>query len=248
MKIWTFIIFTLILVSGGQAEETLPKKWDPIIRTHDGHDLRCTYYQPATDTINIDAKAVILVHMLGGDKEDWNTLPEKLSKEGLAVLVLELRGHSKPINKRDHWKYYEKKEFASMVHDITAAKEWLKKRKKVHIEKFALCGARFGANLCLNAMKDDDELLAAYCLSPANSYRQLAVDYSLEGIKDRPLKLVCSSADLISAPSLEQFKKEADVETEILKSTHATQNQGTELLRSHDDLEGKIVDWLKANF
>lgn len=251
MKNWTLILIALLFCSVNiNAEEEIHSTvWDPIVTTSDGHQLRCTYHQPQIDEINVDANAVILVHMLGGKKTDWNKLPEKLSKKGFAVLVLELRGHSDTLAKADNWTSYEKKDFNKMTKDIIAGKEWLKKRKKVHIKKVACVGAQLGANLCLLAMKEDKELLASYCLSPGESYREVKVDYKLEGIKDRPLMLVTTEEDTYGAPCLAEFKKQASVKTELLKFEKGHKKAvGTGILTSREGTEEKIVDWLGKNF
>lgn len=251
MKKLPLLLLGLLFVAiAGQASETKAKVWDPAITTTDGHKLRCTYHQPRTDKLNVDARGVILVHMLGGKKTDWNLLPKKLSKAGFAVLVLELRGHNDRLPEEDSWKQYEKKQFAEMYHDILAAKKWLLERKKVHVKKVAVCGARFGANLALTAMKHDNDLLAGYCLSAGESYRQLKVDYSLDDIKDRPVKLVTSEEDIYGSICLEKFKKQAgsDIETQLLEKNDSDKDIGTELLLSRKDLEDEIVSWLKEKY
>src|SRR5919108_1882788 len=60
-----------------------------------------TYYSPATSNKNTSAAdAIILLHMLGRDRNDWNTFASTLSNSsnGYIVLSLDLRGHGQSIN------------------------------------------------------------------------------------------------------------------------------------------------------
>jgi esterase/lipase len=247
-KYLLLLLVFAFLASGGQADETQSKTWDPLIETSDGFKLRCTFYQPHKEALNIDSKAVILVHMLGGKKTDWNNLPKKLSKAGFSVLILELRGHSHRVANHLSWKNYEKKQYENMVNDIKAGKKWLKNRRTVHVDKIALCGARFGSVLSLLAMKEDKELLAALCLSAGESYRGLKVDYALNGRNGRPVKLITAEEDIYASECLKKFKEEGKVETELLSKNDSRKDIGTDLLQSRKGLEDEIVTWFKKNF
>jgi hypothetical protein len=46
---------------------------------------------------NSNPPAVILVHMLGLNRGDWNVYARHLQKEGIAVLSLDLRGMANPL-------------------------------------------------------------------------------------------------------------------------------------------------------
>jgi len=227
--------------------ELLPITWDCRIVTKDKHKLRCTYYQPRHIKAIDMSRAVILVHMLGGKPKDWKFLPTRLCESGMAVLVVQLRGHDSRLKETERWQTYERKEYNAMVEDIFAAKKWLKAQQKVNFKKFALVGAQLGANICLKAMETDKEFLACFCLSPGLNYRGIKIDPSLKKVKDRPLKFVAAKEDGYSIESLKKFKA-SGVTIELFEEDEDLFDIGTELLKSEKKLGGKIVTWLKKNF
>ena len=195
----------------------------------------------------MDARAVILVHDFGGRPEDWGDLPAALSAEGLAVLVLELRGHGDTPEGQDHWTRFEKAEVAAMSADIEAGRVWLQQQKKVHVRKVAVVAARVSSVLALRAMKEDKDLLAAYLLSPGLSYRGVEIDAALEGLAPRPLFMTAAAEDKTSCEAMKAFEA-AGAKTKVLEADGGTDDFGTALLASRPALGGEIIAWLKDNF
>ncbi len=60
--------------------------------TPDGVRLIGDFYPPGGKN-GVDSPCVILLHGKGGSRADWGELPEKLQKEGYAVLNADFRGH-----------------------------------------------------------------------------------------------------------------------------------------------------------
>jgi pimeloyl-ACP methyl ester carboxylesterase len=66
-----------------------PSEPTPIaLSAPDGASLAGTYYPP----IVRPAPAVLLLHMLGGSKADWDPFARMLQKQGYAALAFDLRG------------------------------------------------------------------------------------------------------------------------------------------------------------
>ena len=57
----------------------------------DGTQLSATLY----DSSNHPAPAVVLVHMLGRSRDDWDNVATRLADAGLVVLAIDLRGHGR---------------------------------------------------------------------------------------------------------------------------------------------------------
>src|SRR3972149_7825523 len=67
-----------------------PSAAQPVtITAPDGAALAALYYPPIVKP----APAVLLLHMLGGSKSDWDSFAKDLQKQGYAVVALDLRGH-----------------------------------------------------------------------------------------------------------------------------------------------------------
>jgi dienelactone hydrolase len=240
-------LFSLAFSIESVEEERPSKIWDVLLTTKDNKKIRCSYWQPVSEKKVLDARAVILVHELGGRRSDWGQLPELLSQAGFAVLSLELRGHDLDIENRNHWSNFEKKEFNAMVWDLVAAQDWLKKQNKVHIRKIALLGARFGANLALKAMEQEKQVKLAICLSPGFSYRSVKVDPELKALKERPLWFIAAKEDRYSSSCLEVFKN-AGANITILEADDGENDWGTDLLLSRKFLTKKIIRYLGEHF
>ncbi|MBI2142241.1 hypothetical protein HYU15_01975, partial [Candidatus Woesearchaeota archaeon] len=55
--------------------------------TDDGFVIKGNYYRAD------GSKAVLLLHMLGKDRYDYNALAQQLQEQGYAVLAIDFRGH-----------------------------------------------------------------------------------------------------------------------------------------------------------
>lgn len=73
--------------------------------TDDGVLIVSTYYPPASS--HRTTNAIILLHMFGRDRNDWNAFASNLSNStnGYAVLSIDFRGHGESIN-QSNWKDY----------------------------------------------------------------------------------------------------------------------------------------------
>lgn len=73
--------------------------------TDDKVQIVGTYYAPQTTTLppSANANAVILLHMLGHNRSDWNDFASTLSNKtnGYAVLSIDLRGHGDSITSQN---------------------------------------------------------------------------------------------------------------------------------------------------
>jgi pimeloyl-ACP methyl ester carboxylesterase len=145
-----------------------PVRFDSV----DGVELRGTFY-PASKS---KAPAVLMLHRLGGNREGWDGLAEKLQKDGFAVLTFDFRGHGESTKvSPEFWKHPananhirggnkgDKKtirqgEFRAdylpmLVNDIVAAKRYLDKQNDAGLcnsSNVIVIGAEEGAALgCL---------------------------------------------------------------------------------------------------
>ncbi len=248
MKRLTLLLVCLSLAAFGlQADEVRSEVWDVGFPTPDGQQAFATYLQPAREGSSVDAHGVILVHMLGGQRDDWGTLPLELRKAGYAVMVLQLRGHDKREANATHWSRYEKTEFNAMVGDILGARAWLQKQTKTHVKDIAVVGARFGANLGLKALEADDTLKGCYALSAGFSYRGVKISKDLSEAGGRPVRCVASEKDTYGASCAQKFE-EAGASALITPASEKRLNYGTELFQSQPDLSADLLNWLKTVF
>lgn len=197
----------------------------------DGTPIAATLYEPAARP----APAVVLVHMLGRTKDDWEDLADRLEGAGAIVLAIDLRGHGRSGGSRDA--------LPPMVDDVQSAVRWLAARPGVRADAIAVVGASLGANLALLAAADNPVVHALALLSPSLDYRGLRADAALmKKIGDRPMWLAASTEDPYALRTLKELAQGSGAREQRLSHGLA---HGTKLLSADADLARSLVDWLR---
>jgi len=184
---------------------------------------------------------VVLVHMLGRSRADWEPLTETLISKGLDVVALDLRGHGQSVNGLDY-ESFDTEEWLGCANDIRAALDYLAEQVS---GKIFLIGASIGANLVLIEAADDARVAGVVMLSPGSDYHGVkpgayAVDYG-----ERPALLVAAGDDAYSEKSVGTLSELlADPELKIYPSG----GHGTYLFGSRPEVRALIADWLEKRF
>ena len=141
--------------------------------TEDNVTLGATYWDRAT------AKKVILVHMYGRSKEDWNRFGEQLPYTTIAI---DLRGHGDSGGRPD--------DTSNMVKDIAAARKFLGNGTII------IVGASLGANVAINYAAESGASGVAL-LSPSYDYQGVTTLDAIKSYKG-DLLIVTSRVDELS--------------------------------------------------
>ncbi len=197
----------------------------------DGITIAANLYEPSSRP----APAVVLVHMLGRSKDDWDALAERLQDAGLIALALDLRGHGRSAGSDAM--------LPPMVNDVRAAVEWVSARPNAKPGSVAVVGASLGANLAALAAADSATVRAIALLSPSLDYRGVRLDAVLmKKIGERPMWLAASTQDPYALRTLKELTAGGGVREQRL--TNAS-GHGASLLVADPDLAQGLVDWLK---
>jgi dienelactone hydrolase len=159
--------------SGAKTEEV-------VIETEDGWKLAGLYRPDAGDSAS--PAAVILVHMLDRQKEDWSILLGERGLEAYAVLAFDMRGHGKSVcaeGETPSWRSFKVEDWEAAENDILAVRDWLVKEKGADPDRVALVGGSTGANLSLRALARDEKLRGAVLLSPGLNYHGVTAEDAL---------------------------------------------------------------------
>jgi alpha-beta hydrolase superfamily lysophospholipase len=201
----------------------------------DGTQLSATLY----DSSNRPAPAVILVHMLGRSRDDWDNVASRLADAGLVVLAIDLRGHGRSSGANAGVAVM----LPPMVDDVRAAVTWIGGRPNVTPGGIAIAGASLGANLAALAAADSSQVRAVALLSPSLDYRGIRIDAGvIKKIGARPMWLAASTHDPYALRTLKELATEAGPREQYLSRAPA---HGTNLLAADADLARSLVDWLK---
>jgi alpha-beta hydrolase superfamily lysophospholipase len=204
-------------------------------RTDDGHNISAAWYEPSVRP----APAVVLIHMLGRSRRDWDGVASQLSADGIGALAIDLRGHgdsqgsSPPVAPPD---------YAALVTDVTAARRYLGSRSDVQHARIGIAGASIGANLAVLAAAGDASTVSLALLSPSLDYRGLRIEAAARKYT-RPILLVASDDDAYAGRSVKDLQKAGGGVREVLMLSHA--GHGTTMISRDPDLARALVDWFR---
>ncbi len=192
------------------------------------------FYLP--DEIDGTAPALLLMHMNGGRRSDYEPLIPQLLESGYIVLTVDLRAHGETGGARD---------WDMAVEDTQVWFDWLREQDAVDDARVATIGASIGSNLALIGCDNDADCVTAVALSPGDDYFGIMPGDSL--VNGLNAFLVASHNDRQSADSIRTFFNDATgyVSTRMYPGrAHGTQLFSSEL----DSISNAIIDWLDEQF
>ena len=166
-------------------------------------------------------EAVILLHHLNGNKEEYNLLTSKLNTINFTTLALDFRGHGSSEGNKEEYELY--------INDIKAAVDFLKDKG---FEEIHIIGAGIGANAAVKYATEDRDINKIITLSPRENYN----GYKLpEYVNDYygELYILAAGADTHFADNLKNaFKGEKKYRPYPFQQMY-----GTELLQDEDAIQ-----------
>ncbi|MDQ3023823.1 MAG: alpha/beta fold hydrolase [bacterium] len=214
------------------------------LTTTDGWRIAGHYWPPSGK----QAPAVILLHQRGRDKTSWGALPKLLTKQGYAVLAIDLRGHGEskaPGGKRVAVSDLTDADFCAMLGDVAAADKHLTAQSGVDKDRIGIIGASIGANLAVAYLAGDRRVRTAVCLSPGLDYKGLRPLDFMEKVDKRPLYLLATKGDKYSADSAAQISKAGTTDGPKSLRLFEGSEHGTDMLAANEGLAVTIASgWL----
>ena len=204
------------------------------LTTADGARLSAVWGQPqgATD-------GVVFVHMAGHTREEWSSLADKVYRQGVAVLAIDLRGHGASLNGAAPGSMTDA-DYAKMTADVAAGVAYLRGKG---VARVSLVGAELGANLAINVAASDPAIGAVVLLSPGQVVKGVPATDATRAYGARPLLLVASNDDAYSARTIGALAAVAVAEDPI--KLYDTAGKGTKMLVREPTLEPVINGFLK---
>jgi pimeloyl-ACP methyl ester carboxylesterase len=228
------LIIIILLVSpgcqGGEERAVLDVE-EVTLTAGDGLELKGTFYK-GEDA----APGVVLLHMLGRDRRDWESFARALQKEDYNVLTIDLRGHGESDG---NWQVFSETDFNNMVLDAAAARAFMEEKG---IGETGYIGASIGANAALRYVAEDKDVRCIVLLSPGLDYRGLKTLGAAAAYGDRPLFIIASEEDEYSASSSRALYGEAGSGRRLQVLSGA--GHGTRMFKD-PQLEPMILNWLR---
>jgi alpha-beta hydrolase superfamily lysophospholipase len=176
---------------------------------------------------------VLLLHMIYGDRSQWDELVPLLTSNGYAVVAIDMRGHGSTGGEINWGKSED---------DIGRVWSYMTKREDIDPSHSALIGASMGANMALVSAANQPEVNTVVLLSPGLNYYGVTTSDALEAYGQRPILIAASSEDTNSADSSQELVKTALGESHLLIYDGA--GHGTAMLQNEPDLQKIILTWL----
>ena len=206
-------------------EENLTFKMD------NGLEIIGTLYKPAE--IEPPWPGVLLLHMIYGQRQEWEGLARTLSQNGYAALAIDLRGHGETGGEMN-WDLARQ--------DISQVWQTFASRQEIKSNSTAVIGASMGANMAVLLGADQPDIRALVLLSPGLNYYMVQTAEPLAAYGDRPVLIIASQEDSYAAISSEELLKYA--QGEALLEMYAGNGHGTAMLGNQPDLSTLLLDWL----
>lgn len=204
------------------------------VTTTDGQRLAASWGMPAAAT-----DGVVFVHMAGHTKEDWASLADKVYRQGVAVVMVDLRGHGANLGGAPPAPLADA-DYAKMTADVSAAVAYLRAKG---VARVSLVGAELGANLAINVAATDPAIAAVVLLSPGQQVKGVPATDATRSYGARPLLLVASNDDAYSARSVGALAAVASAEDPL--KLYDTAGKGTKMLVREPMLEPIVTGFLK---
>lgn len=195
---------------------------------------------------NKSKKSILLLHILPGNRHDFDDFAEFLWQNGYSVLNIDERGHGDSeawAGEAGSWQEFVQADFDKMIYDVEAAAEWLK--NKIPETKLAVIGGSIGANLALlYGAKAQPKAVVA--LSPGINYKGIKTEIASRNFR-KNLLLIASKDDTYAFESSARlFDISVATKKEFIKYENA--GHGTRMFNSEPELKQRILDFLAKNF
>ena len=202
------------------------------IEAVDGLVLHATYFGPGGTA---PFPGVILLHMLGGNRQVWadNGFADALTASGYAVLALDMRGHGESGSDQDWTKAGD---------DLQRVWAYFTGLENVDAKRTAVIGASIGSNMALRTGADEPAIKTVALLSPGLDYRGVTTEEAMTQFGQRPILIVASEEDSYSANSSRTLAEIA--QGEIVLQLYDGAGHGTNMINRQPDLTDLLLDWL----
>ena len=218
------------------APDTLSVQVDTV----DGFRIHGTIY-PSN---SVKPPGLVLVHMLGSDRSQWQDFARKAQLAGFICLAYDMRGHGESTLQDGQSKpfaHFSDPQWAAATADIKAAKQALVAHG-ADPANLAVIGASLGANLALLYAHDDRNIQTVIMLSPGLDYKSIRTKPLMKDYPGRPVLLMAAEGDTYSAKSCAILKEAAQGYSEL--RGYAGSAHGTDLLISDQGVTEQILMWL----
>ncbi len=226
--------------------------WNVSIETEDGVLLGGSLLEPDEPPSGF----VLLLHMLGRDREDWRALAPALRDAGYGALAIDLRGHGDSRTRRGEpyeFLNFLPGDFARLPMDVDTAAAYLAPRAVSDSSRLAVVGASVGAGAAIAwTAKHPEEVRALVLLSPRWEFRGLSVREAVGTASSVPALVLAGQEEdhLDQAREIAQTLSAGNPASHLVEipPVERREEHGTALLAGGErdtQVRTLILDWIR---
>ncbi|MBI5073303.1 alpha/beta fold hydrolase [Candidatus Woesearchaeota archaeon] len=230
------LFLLLFTISCTQTNQKTLDPNDFILTTADEVNITAEYHET-----NAAERAVLLVHMLGHDKSDYDNLSLNLQKSGFTVLAIDLRGHG--TSDLDYTTFTDA-DWQNLVLDVQAGVDYLEQKG---YNRIGVVGASIGANAALKQGVQDTRIDALVLLSAGENYHNLTI-LDIAPFYTRPVMIVVALDDKDAAVAgTKLYNSIGTVQPNLNLKVYQAGGHGTDMLKNVAGADATIISWLWSN-
>ena len=224
-------ILAVMAFAACESAKQLPVEERLVFETDAGLEIVGTIYRPADS--EPPWPGVLLLHMIYGQRQDWDEFAQTLTQNGIAALAIDLRGHGDTGGEMD-WDLARQ--------DLRQVWKAFGELREIDPNARAVIGASMGANMAILLGADQPEVRGLALLSPGVNYYQVQTPRPLAAYGERPVLIIASQEDGYAASSAEELLKVARGASRL--EMFEGIGHGTQMLSNQPDLTSLILEWL----
>ena len=215
-------------------------------QTKDGVKIVGDFYPSQFKKGEISKKSVLLLHILPGNRRDFEEFAGLLWRQGYNILNIDERGHGESeawAGEMGSWQEFTQSDYDKMIYDVEAAAEWLKVR--IPDTELAIIGGSIGANLALlYGAKTNPKIIVA--LSSGLNYKGIKTEIASRNFRHNLLIVSSRDDNYAFESSGRLFDVSAAAKKEFIRYEDA--GHGTRMFNAEPELKQKILEFLSKNF
>lgn len=247
----TVISFAFLPAYAAKKSKYIPTR-KVEIETKDELILNGLIELPKVASIKTKVPLVILLHSIGGRKENFDLLVEELRSRNVASLRIDLRGHSTSIEHIDghksYWQHFKYKDFENYPEDIKTTIDFIKENfHQIDHQKMAIIAADVSANASIIAASEKkDNIKTLILLSPSTEAKKLKTPINLVAFDKKPVMFIVSKNDLHHVKESKELIKYAQGKIELKTLNYG--GTGDRMLKMNANTKKTILKWIDENF
>lgn len=188
----------------------------------------------------------LLLHMMPATKEAWPAFAAELNARGIAALAIDERGHGESTMGGELlFKNFTDEEQQDKILDVRAALTWLVSKGATAASTIVI-GGSIGANLTIQTLTEQKDILTGVALSPGLNYRGILTGELITKLNPGQKVLLVASDDdthrsFETIDELNRLNPEQTEKIELSGLGHAN-----DMLDNDPGLIKTVADWIES--